>query len=875
VHDSRVSQLIDLFERALEVPQAQRTEFLERRCADDPSLRAELSALLAANESATGYFDALAERLVSPGFSAVGGPSPANGDADAALRRQLEAALGDAYRLLDELGGGMSRVFLAEETKLGRKVVIKVLPPELAEGASAERFRREIQLAARLQHPHIVPLLTSGSAGALLYYTMPFVPGESLRARLTRDGPLPVGDARAIWRDVIEALAHAHASGVVHRDIKPGNILLATRTAFVSDFGIARAMEAAAGDARETAPGLTIGTPAYMAPEQVTGDRDADHRVDVYAAGLVMYEMLEGRLPFACDSARELILSRLTRDPSPITRPDCPPELAQLVGRCLAKSPDARPTTAEALLTELEKIPTTSTTRKAAATAGSTRTRHARPVMLFGAAAVALAASLVAVRPLIRHALSAVGGATTSEASIAVLPLTNYSTDPADSALADGMTQELIATLARVRSLRVIGRQSVFAFRAQRLEPRQVAESLHVTSLIQGGFQKIGQRLRMQVRLVDARDNAIRWSETYDRDMADIFAVQDSISRAVTRTLGVEERRSSGGRRYPPNTESYVWYLRALAQTDGSGAERRRDREYLNRAIEADSNFAPAYARLVFVYFGDLGDVPGKQRELLGRAEHAALRAVALDDSLAEAHVALGAARMGNSPRPEMPSLRDWAGAEAELKKAAALDPRAPGLQDGLSLLYMWTGRLAESVRAARAGLEIDPFNYSAIRSLALALAMTGHCEEAIERLRPLQGLRAPGNIAGVITGQCYVAKRMWPEAIAEFRWAMESGARAALPFLGYALARAGHREEAMNVLSDLLTGRKYAHGAFGIASVYAGLGNNDEAFAWLDKAVDEGSVRPYLMGPMFEDLRRDPRFDRVKRRLGLVGNRE
>jgi len=290
----------------------------------------------------------------------------------------------------------------------------------------------------------------------------------------------------------------------------------------------------------------------------------------------------------------------------------------------------------------------------------------------------------------------------------------------------------------------------------------------------------------------------------------------------------------------------------------------------LNRAIEADSNFAPAYARLARVYIGDLGDVPGKQRELSTQVEQAALKAVALDDSLAEAHVALGWARMAKSPRPEMPEFRDWAAAEAELKKAAALNPQAYDVYDGLSLLYLWTGRPAEHLKAARTALEIDPFNYSAIRRLGLALAMNGRCDEAIARLRPLQAVSAPGNVAGVITGQCYAAKQMWPEAIAEFRWATESGARAGLSFLGYALARAGRREEALSVLSDLLTGRKYSHGAFGIASVYAGLGNYDQAFAWLDKAMDEGSLRPYIMGSMFDDLRRDPRFARVKRRLGL-----
>jgi len=368
--DSRVGHLIDLFERALEVPQLRRTEFLEQLGDDDASLRDELTSLLRAHESATDYFDNLAEAAVSPAYAAVMCAARVR-----PLLAEVQGALGTTYRILQELGGGMSRVFLAEDTRLDRKVVIKVLPPEMAAGASAERFRYEIQLAAQLQHPHIVPLLTSASAGSFLYYTMPFVAGESLRGRLARDGRLPIRDARTVWRDVLDALAYAHASGVVHRDIKPGNILLAGRHALITDFGIARAMGAAAGDPAETGPSLTIGTPAYMAPEQVSGDGRTDHRADIYAAGLVMYEMLEGRLPFACDSARQLTLARLTRNPSPLTRPDCPPELAALVMRCLARAPAARPRTVDALLADLEAIPTM---REPAATAGSARSRHPR-----------------------------------------------------------------------------------------------------------------------------------------------------------------------------------------------------------------------------------------------------------------------------------------------------------------------------------------------------------------------------------------------------------------------------------------------------------------------------------------------------------------
>ena len=345
---------MDLFARARVVPHARRGDVLEQLCGGNESLRDELSSLLRADEAATDYFDNLAEAAISPAYGAVLSAPP-----EALLLPELQAALGSRYRILQSLGGGMSCVFLAEETKLGRKVVIKALPPKLV--ANAARFRREIRVAARLQHPHIVPLLTTGSAGSFLYYTMPFVAGESLRGRLAREGPLPVGDARTVWRDVLDALAHAHANGVVHRDIKPGNILLVARNALVSDFGIARAIEAdaPAGDAIETAPGVVMGTPAYMAPEQATADRAADHRVDIYAAGLVMYEMLEGRLPFEFKSTRQLTTARLTRHPSPIRRRDCPPALGALIIRCLARAPAARPQTVEGLLAELDAIPAT------------------------------------------------------------------------------------------------------------------------------------------------------------------------------------------------------------------------------------------------------------------------------------------------------------------------------------------------------------------------------------------------------------------------------------------------------------------------------------------------------------------------------------
>jgi serine/threonine-protein kinase len=279
-----------------------------------------------------------------------------------ALLNDLKAALGEAYQIERELtGGGMSRVFVAREQALGRDVVIKVLPPELSAGINHERFRREIQLAARLSHPYIVPLLHAGESGDLLWFTMPYIAGESLRARLEKSGPLPVRETLAVLRDVMEALAYAHSRGVIHRDIKPANILADGQHALVADFGVAKALGAALpmqGVAGHTTSGIAIGTPAYMAPEQLAADPSADHRVDIYAVGLVAYELLTGASPFAAPSPTATMTAQLTRTPEPLhtMRADVPPALSALVTRCLAKDADNRPATAEAVLAELDAI---------------------------------------------------------------------------------------------------------------------------------------------------------------------------------------------------------------------------------------------------------------------------------------------------------------------------------------------------------------------------------------------------------------------------------------------------------------------------------------------------------------------------------------
>jgi serine/threonine protein kinase/tetratricopeptide (TPR) repeat protein len=395
-------QLSALFERALDVPVDRRAAFLDSACGRDAPLRRELESLLEAHDSAGGYFEKLAERIGVP-TPGDGLDTSARGSVD--LLQALQSDLADTYRIERELGGGgMSRVFLAEELALKRRVVIKTLPPEMAAAVNVDRFRREIAVIAQLQHPHIVPLLTANATGLLLYYTMPFVAGESLRDRLASGGALSVDDALRVWRDVLDALAYAHANGVVHRDVKPANILLSGRNAMVADFGIARAIEAAAGETLATMTG-PIGTPAYMAPEQASGAK-LDHRADLYAAGLVMYEMLVARPPFQAASAREFMLAHLGRDPERLRRSDVPPRLVELVMQCLAKEPSGRPESAEALLAQLDAIAT-----GAATTPSFARSRRPR-LLMTAVVGVAIAAAAFATWRMSRG--SSVAGFTRS-----------------------------------------------------------------------------------------------------------------------------------------------------------------------------------------------------------------------------------------------------------------------------------------------------------------------------------------------------------------------------------------------------------------------------------------------------------------------------
>ncbi|CAN5872806.1 hypothetical protein BH11GEM2_BH11GEM2_06810 [soil metagenome] len=471
------------------------------------------------------------------------------------LQEQLQTSLGAAYTLERELGGGgMSRVFVARETALNRQVAIEVLPEAMAGHVSIDRFRREIALAAQLQHPHIVPLLTAGEVGGLPYFTMPFVRGETLRARLSARGELPVNEAVRVLREVASALASAHDHGVVHRDIKPDNVLLSGGAAMVTDFGVAKAVSASTlgSDSGLTAMGEALATPAYMSPEQASADPLTDARSDIYAWGILAYEMLTGATPFTGRPSFAMLAAHVTETPEAISRrrPGIPPPLATLIMRCLEKRPSDRPQRAQELVETLDSMvtPAGGTERTTAQDAtmpssGSSGTmrRPAWPrVAIPIVAIVAIGALIVTVGTRVWSKRSSqTAGGTAAAPSVAVMPFVNVGGDTTNAYFADGLTDDLASALSRTGKLRVAARSSAYSFKGKNALPADVGTQLHVGAIVEGSVQRVNGRVKVIASLVSVTDGITLWTNAYERDAKDVFAVQAELSQAIAGAMRV------------------------------------------------------------------------------------------------------------------------------------------------------------------------------------------------------------------------------------------------------------------------------------------------------------------------------------------------
>jgi len=743
--------------------------------------------------------------------------------------RLLTTALSGRYRIEREVGhGGMAVVFLAEDLKHRRRVAVKVLRPEVARSIGSARFLREIEIAARLSHPHILPLYDSGSAPpqegqdqGFLYFVMPYVDGESLRDRLSREKQLPLEDALRIARGVADALAYAHGLGIVHRDIKPENILLQAGHPVVSDFGIASALKAATDD-KLTDPGYAVGTPTYMSPEQSAGEV-VDPRSDLYSLGCVLYEMLAGDPPFTGATA-QAIQARKAIDTVPrlrTVRETVPEGVEQVVRKALARVP---------------------------------ADRYAS-VAEFVAALINPAMTRAPVR------------------SVAVLPFLNLSPDPENEYFADGITEDVIAQLSKIRSLKVISRTSIMMFKTRDRSLREIGALLSAATLLEGSVRRAGERVRIVAQLVDAETDQHLWAETYDRQLTDIFAIQSDVALQIAAALRAELSPDEEFRIHREPTrdlQAYQLYLQGRHWFVRHTAEALRQAiEYFKRAIHRDPGYALAHADLAQAYT-EIALASGggflRPDEAFVLARDSVSSALALDGALGEAHCQLGFLKFVRD--------FDWTGAEAEFRRALELNPNSADSYDLYGRMLAALGRHDEAIPLVTRAQELDPLSHRT--DLPSALLRAGRYEEALAPARHAVDLDPQYGRARATLGWVYLKLGRVEEGLAELRQGAQltHGDAMFLAQLGEAYALHGQVADAYDVLRQLEERARAEYlTPYYLAYVYTGLGEQDKAIDCLERALAENSGGLYGIKAsfLFAPLQGHPRFTALLRKLNLA----
>ncbi len=747
---------------------------------------------------------------------------------------RLSTALADRYTIERELGeGGMATVYLAEDLKHKRKVAVKVLRPDLATALGPKRFVREIEIAANLTHPHILPLYDSGEADGFLYYVMPFIEGESLRDRVKQAKQLAIEEAVQVACEVADALDYAHRHGTVHRDIKPENIMIHDGHAVVMDFGIGKALTAAMDSDTLTQTGISVGTPAYMSPEQAAGEAEIDGRSDLYSLGCVLYEMLTGEQPFIGATVQAVIAKRFTMTPPEVTqtRDTVPTGVSRAISKLLARTPADRFATGAQLINVL----------KTGETLGPG-----------------------AVHPA-------------EEKSIAVLPFTNMSADPENEYFADGITEEIINALSQFPDLHVVARTSAFAFKGKNEDLRRVGEKLGVAKVLEGSVRKAGNRIRITAQLVNVNDGYHLWSEKYDRELDDVFAVQDEIASAIANRLKVALKTKGESPLVKPpteNLEAYQHYLKGRYYWSQRGPGLLRGLACFEQALQLDPHYALAYSGIAdsYLLLGFYGMLP--PADAVPKAKDAANTAIDLDPSLAEPHSTLAFMSMSYD--------WDWEATERGFARALELNPRyvTAHYWRGAyrAIIGAWVGRAStdEALADVRRAQKLDPLAWHPSVVTAWFYMFVRQFDEALVHLHHVVELQ-PGVLLGhLLMGSVYRWQSKYSEAITASQTAIQISSRHpwAVADLGLTYAAAGRLPDAKVQYEELVSRsrQEYVQGSV-LAPLAAAIGDLDEGFSLLDSACEERDLRLIFLAayPDYDLFRRDPRFKDVMKRVGVA----
>jgi serine/threonine-protein kinase len=900
----RWRQVDQLLQDTLERGPGERVAFLAEACGGDEELRQEVESLLSFHERAESFIE-------EP-------PADVAADWRAAKESRAGQMLGHYY-LIRQIGrGGMGDVYLARDTRLDRHVALKLLPPRLTEDAqSVHRFRQEARAVSALNHPNIITIheigeVSTGSDGVHFIATE-FIEGETLRKLIVNGGMKP-SESLEVAIQVAGALSAAHAAGITHRDIKPENIMLRPDGYVkVLDFGLAKLSErpAAAAVARfnavETDPGIVSGTISYMSPEQARG-LDIDARSDIFSLGVVLYEMITSRRPFAGETAADVVASLLAQEPLPLAEhsSDIPAGLQPIISRMLAKDCEARYQTADEMRRALKRLQRDLTTEDDYSTrqfsglsllarrfvvAGAsddhkttvaedtvpgrvtsrislliTRFIHwPKPLVL----ALVMVAAVIAVAVILRQWWA---GSAPRVDSIAVLPFKPLVAESREEALEMGLADTLITRLSNLKSVTVRPIGAVRRYTALDQDPVAAGRDLQVQAVLEGSIQKVGDKIRVTARLVRVADGRLIWSRQFDEHWTDIFAVQDTISQRAASDLVVPltgEERSELSRNYTNDPAAYKLYLEGRYHWNKrTGEGMRKSIEYFRQAIALDNQYALAYVGIADAYatLGSYRIAPPK--EVASLAREAAAQALNIDPRLAEAHASMGKILTDYD--------WDWTQAEKEFRLAIELRPNYAYGHHWYSTLLVHLGRFDEAVFEVKRALELDYLSPATSTHVGQVLYRARRYGEAMAILQKTLGLEPNFVAARYYLGLCYVMQRKYDEAIAEFQ-----KARVVVPnspdfiaTLGYTYAIVGNRREALRYQEELneLANRTFVL-PYSRLLIPSGLGQMDEVFNWLDKCFEERdtAIRGLKSDPLFDRVRPDPRFAVLLRRAGLA----